>query len=100
MEDKKTNLLTQKELEIMQLYMIGLKKEQISRRLNASVYSIGKTFKSVIKKLNVENKIQAAGIIASEIDDIDFAKEFLKYRKDMQETVNISFSIDFKFKID
>lgn len=98
MNKRKISLLTDKELEIMQLFMLGQKNEQISRRLNTSIYSICKIYKSVIKKFNVKNKIQAACIIANETKDNNIAKEFLEYRSKIEKPINISLSIDFNFK--
>lgn len=97
MERKKISVLTQNELETMELYMIGLKNEQISKRLNTSIYSVIKTFKSVIKKLNVSNKMQAAALIATEDDNINLSREFLNYKDKIDKTINLSISIDFKF---
>lgn len=90
-------LLTDKELEIMELFMIGMKKKQIAKRLNLSGYYISKNFKSIVSKLNARNCIHAAAIIAAQREEQNLSKEFFYLINNPKLKNNFSVTITLEF---
>lgn len=88
------SLLTFDELEIMELYILGLKNEQICKRTNYSKYFLSKKVNSVIEKLNANNRIHAVSIIANEIEKQNINKPF----QNIENKRNISGTLNLKFK--
>jgi DNA-binding NarL/FixJ family response regulator len=52
--------LTERELEIFKLLASGANNQQIARQLNLSTHTISNHIKSILAKLQLENRIQAA----------------------------------------
>ena len=78
MEEKKSllSLLTEDEREIMELYIIGMKNNQICKRINISKYFLLQKVKSVIKKINAQNRIHAIALVTNEIEKQNIDKTF------------------------
>lgn len=54
------DLLTEREIEVLKLVAQGFSNPQISKELNVTVNTIKSHIKSILEKLNVENRTQAA----------------------------------------
>ncbi len=62
----RTSPLTGKELQVLGLLSMGLKRKEISKSLNVSVHSVNAHLESAYKKLNVHNRAAAVAKVVRE----------------------------------
>ena len=55
----KEQILTERELEVLELLSQGLGKNEIARKLSVTIHTVKAHTESVYRKLAVKNKIQA-----------------------------------------
>lgn len=60
--------LTQRELQVLELMILGHSNSQIAKALNITLHTVKAHVQAILFKLNAKNRVQAA-VIASKIMD-------------------------------
>jgi DNA-binding NarL/FixJ family response regulator len=58
--ENEADLLTEREIDVLKLVAKGFSNPQISKELSVTVNTVKSHIKSILDKLNVENRTQAA----------------------------------------